>query len=219
MKLNSESNDLFSKKKNEASPDDDDDQEMDMYEFIRTVNRESKEVKEIVGSSRSSPESQSSFKSNHCKLKSLVDNERKLSEEGPRIMKPALRMKAYKGRRQDTFHSLEAYAVNEDSLTSSDDMTSASEDVLKMPAIEALRVSSPSVTKPGHQKIYHKINSDPSLVANRTKTTSSNSSTRENSGNSKSGCSVKRVLHTVEQPDGSVMGYCTEHPTDETQEK
>ena len=91
-------------------------------------------------------------------------------------------------------------------------MTSASEDVLKMPAIEALKVSS---TTP-NPKAYHKINSDPALFANRNKSNSGNS-TRENSGSAKN--NVKRVLHTIEQPDGSVIGYCTEHPVDEPEKK
>ena len=101
------------------------------------------------------------------------------------------------------------------SLTSADNMTSASQDVLKMPAIEALRVSS-SRTNPGNPKTYHKINSDPALVANRNKSASGNS-TRENSGSLKN--NVKRVLHTIEQPDGSVIGYCTEHPVEEPEKR
>ena len=47
MKLASDSGDPFQKKA-ESVPEDDDDREMDMYEFIRTVDRDSREVKEIV---------------------------------------------------------------------------------------------------------------------------------------------------------------------------
>uniref|UniRef100_A0AC34QMC2 Uncharacterized protein n=1 Tax=Panagrolaimus sp. JU765 TaxID=591449 RepID=A0AC34QMC2_9BILA len=105
-------------------------------------------------------------------------------------------MKAFKNRRQQTFHSLEAYNVDEKSLTTDN----VSEDVLKMPAIESLKLSSPKTALKNPKKNYQKIHSDPSLVANRSNSTSN----------------VKRILHTIDQPDGSVIGYCTEAPVTPT---
>uniref|UniRef100_A0AC35G6G9 Uncharacterized protein n=1 Tax=Panagrolaimus sp. PS1159 TaxID=55785 RepID=A0AC35G6G9_9BILA len=153
----------------------------------------------------------------------------------PRKLKPSLRMKAYKGRRQETFHSLEAYvAKNDDTADSeevssvsedvlkmpaiealrtadSEEVSSVSEDVLKMPAIEALRVSSPSNAAFGGnpRKNYQKINSDPSLVSTSRK---SASVTREATGSRNSSATKKSnlVLHTIDQPDGSVIGILAE---------
>lgn len=81
-----------------------------------------------------------------------------------------------------------------------------------MPAIEALRVSSPSNAAafgPSSKKNYQKINSDPSLVANR----KSASVTRESTGSRTSSVNSKKtnlVLHTIEQPDGGVIGFLAE---------
>jgi hypothetical protein len=81
-----------------------------------------------------------------------------------------------------------------------------------MPAIEALRVSSPSTALNGPptniRKSYHKINSDPSMVTNR----KSASCTRESTTGSRSSSAKKSnlVLHTIEQPDGGVIGYMAE---------
>uniref|UniRef100_A0A914QJG2 Uncharacterized protein n=1 Tax=Panagrolaimus davidi TaxID=227884 RepID=A0A914QJG2_9BILA len=120
-------------------------------------------------------------------------------------------MKAYKGRRQETFHSLEAYVAKNDDTADSEEVSSVSEDVLKMPAIEALRVSSPSNAAFGGnpRKNYQKINSDPSLVSTSRK---SASVTREATGSRNSSATKKSnlVLHTIDQPDGSVIGILAE---------
>uniref|UniRef100_A0A914YV85 Uncharacterized protein n=1 Tax=Panagrolaimus superbus TaxID=310955 RepID=A0A914YV85_9BILA len=80
-----------------------------------------------------------------------------------------------------------------------------------MPAIEALRISSPSNAAFGNpRKNYQKINSDPSLVSSSRK---SASVTREATGSRNSSATKKSsnlVLHTIEQPDGGVIGFLAE---------
>uniref|UniRef100_A0AC34FXJ7 Uncharacterized protein n=1 Tax=Panagrolaimus sp. ES5 TaxID=591445 RepID=A0AC34FXJ7_9BILA len=188
----------------------------------------------VCGSERSSPDSQFSsatieatpvFGGNRkfSDTKSYSTEERrKLSVDNsvsnillPKKLKPSLRMKAYKGRRQETFHSLEAYVAKNDDTPDSEEVTSSiSEDVLKMPAIEALRISSPSNAAFGNpsnpRKNYQKINSDPSLVTSSRK---SASVTREATGSRTSSATKKSsnlVLHTIEQADGGVIGFLAE---------
>jgi hypothetical protein len=59
--------------------------------------------------------------------------------------------------------------------------------------MESLRVSMTN----GRGKAYQKISSDPSIQSKRV----AQKTEKEK---------PKRVLHTIEQPDGSIVGYCTE---------
>uniref|UniRef100_A0A7E4WBU4 Protein TSSC4 n=1 Tax=Panagrellus redivivus TaxID=6233 RepID=A0A7E4WBU4_PANRE len=173
---------------------DDEQREMDFFEFIKTVDRDSSEVKKYIGASGSLSSVESQANGNSAvpalhKAASVEGGKRKLSEEGTSrsILKPALRMKAFCGRRQETFHSLEVYAADQQ-----EESTSPShDDVLKMPAIESLRISTPAKDGRGHlHKAYHKINSDPALAG-------------LNRVNKKS----NMTLHTVVQPDGGTLGF------------
>ncbi|KAI6189912.1 hypothetical protein M3Y97_00059700 [Aphelenchoides bicaudatus] len=119
-------------------------------------------------------------------------NERKFSAEHK--LKPSLRMKAFKNR-QDTFHSL-ASCCEPPPETGSVNSSSASltEDLMRMPYVEGL---SSQVTQM-KQKIYSKVHSEPLLPNNA-------AAAKEEPKNRK-----RRVLHTIVQPDGSVVGFCTE---------
>uniref|UniRef100_A0A914C0P2 Uncharacterized protein n=1 Tax=Acrobeloides nanus TaxID=290746 RepID=A0A914C0P2_9BILA len=129
--------------------------------------------------------------------------ERKTSEGSisSKIIPPPLRKMAYNNRRQETFHSLQMHVdrqpVAPSSLSGGNSpvpiVESHHEDLLTMPSIESLRVSE---TNGG--RVYQKVQSDPSLLS------------KKSSIKSEVKLKKKRTLHTIEQPDGSIMGYCTE---------
>ncbi|KAI6224525.1 hypothetical protein M3Y99_01387900 [Aphelenchoides fujianensis] len=129
-------------------------------------------------------------------------NERKTSADSTRV-KPAIRMKAFKNNRQDTFHSLamcaEPNAEPSPNVTSSS-AASLTEDIMRMPYVEGER--NPSAPQP-KQKIYSKVHSEP-LLPNTTKRTDSKKQLR---------------LHTVQLPNGGVVGYCTEETEDTAVER
>lgn len=63
---------------------------------------------------------------------------------------------------------------------------------------------------PLNGKTYQKINSESAMHALKKKIQSVSNSGSKTDLNAQP--TTKRVLHTVRQPDGSVVGFCTEEP-------
>ncbi|CAD5223402.1 unnamed protein product [Bursaphelenchus okinawaensis] len=112
-------------------------------------------------------------------------------------VKTSLRKMAFKNHRQETFHSLAMCSDNGgDNMcmetANSSSAASLNEDFMRMPYVEAGRVSTNG----------RSLDSAPS-PPNPTQTKSVNNGNR-------------RVLHTIEQPDGSTIAFCTEIETQTT---
>ncbi|KAH7722445.1 hypothetical protein AAVH_10113 [Aphelenchoides avenae] len=136
----------------------------------------------------------------------------------PRKPLPSFRMKAFKNQRQTTFHSLDMHTdrsgeaqIAQSSLcqSNSSGLVDHGDDILRMPCIESMRISErPAAAVNG--KTYQKVNSESAMHALKKKIQS------VSNGGSKTDLTAqpttKRVLHTVRQPDGSVVGFCTEEP-------
>ncbi|KAI6233285.1 hypothetical protein M3Y99_00931300 [Aphelenchoides fujianensis] len=194
------------------------DDQVDYIEFIKSMDRlkfdeieaerkrvleetEETQQKEVNKSGGSSVAFRFLSRKNRDPNEPEAPNERKTSADSTRV-KPAIRMKAFKNNRQDTFHSLamcaEPNAEPSPNVTSSS-AASLTEDILRMPYVEGERNASAPQPK---QKIYSKVHSEPLLP--NTKRTDSKKQLR---------------LHTVQLPNGGVVGYCTEETEDTTVER
>ncbi|TKR60186.1 hypothetical protein L596_027474 [Steinernema carpocapsae] len=181
------------------------DEQVGFFEFIRTSDKITES--DLETSKKTSPaakklkEGQKKTSTGSIGSKE-PPSERKMSGESitsSLIPKAALRMKAFKNCHKATFHSLDCPDSELNASSSSESTQSISSDLLQMPNFETLQLS-----------VSKKTHSDPTLrkgsfVSRISKSAPSNSNKPI----------TQRVLHTIEQKDGSVIGFCTEEPLHE----
>ncbi|CAD5232529.1 unnamed protein product [Bursaphelenchus xylophilus] len=103
-------------------------------------------------------------------------------------VKTSLRKMAFKNNRQETFHSLAMCSDNVEmcmDTANSSSAASLNEDIMRMPFVEAGRVS-------------------------QSGRSSDSAPSPPNTASKAKDPSKRRVLHTIEQPDGSTVAFCTE---------